>query len=123
MRLNKFTQCLLMMAACVFVAVPGHAGMVSTGAMVSDVTGIELGNIAAQRDWIREQLVIGGVDQTEAAMRVDALTNAQVAQLHQRIDQHPAGGNILFWGIVILVISEFAGWTDVIKPIRPIETH
>ena len=33
----------------------------------------------------------------------------------------PAGGNILFWAIVILVVSEFAGWTHVIKPIRPIE--
>lgn len=121
MRLKKFTQCLLMMTACVLVTVPGHAGMVTTAEMVSQVTGVEFGNITAQRDWIREQLVIGGVDQAEAAMRVDALTDAQVAQLHQRIDQEPAGGNILFWAIVILVLSEFAGYTDVIKPIRPIE--
>ena len=121
MRLKKFAQCLLMMTACLVVTVPGHAGMVSTAEMVSDVTGIEFGNITAQRDWIREQLVIGGVDQVEAAIRVEALTDTQVAQLHQRIDQEPAGGNILLIAIIILLISEFAGWTDVIKPIRPIE--
>ena len=89
--------------------------------MVSDVSGLEFGNIAAQRDWIREQLVLGGVEQADAAMRVDALTDAQVAQLHQRIDEEAAGGNILLIAIVILLISEFAGWTDIIKPIRPIE--
>ena len=121
MRLKKFTQCLLMMAACVFVTVPAHAGMVSTAEMVSDVTGIELGNVAAQRDWIREQLELGGVDAADAAMRVDALTDAQVAELHQRIDQEPAGGNVLLWVIVIVLICELAGWTDLFTFIRPID--
>ena len=52
MRLKKFSQCLVMMTACLLVAVPGHAGMISTAEMVSDVSGLEFGNIAAQRDWI-----------------------------------------------------------------------
>lgn len=121
MQLKKIFQCLLMMMACLTVAIPGQAAMVPTAQMVSGMTGVELGNVDAQRDWIREQLVIGGVSETDAALRVDALTDDQVAQLHQRIDQEPAGGNILLWALVILLVSELAGWTDILTFIRPID--
>ncbi len=121
MQFKKLIQGLFIMMSCLVVAVPGHAGMVTTAEMVSDVTGVELGNVAAQRDWIREQLVLGGVSETDAGTRVDALTDAQVAQLHQRIDQEPAGGNILLVALVILLVTELAGWTDIFTFIRPID--
>jgi hypothetical protein len=121
MGFKKLFQCLLMVMAFMTVAIPGQAAMVPTAQMVSDVTGIELGNVVEQRNWIREQLVIGGVSEADAAMRVDALTDQQVAELHQRIDQEPAGGNVLVWLIVILLVSELAGWTDIFTFIEPID--
>ena len=68
-------------------------------------------------EWIKEQLVKGGVDETVAVTRVAAMTDAQVAQIHQRIDEAPAGGGtaetIIIIGLV-LVITELMGYTDII---------
>ena len=121
MILKRLTRYFVMMMACVMVSLPVQAGMVSTAQMASEVTGIEFLNVVEQRNWIREQLVLGGVDQVDAALRVENLTDAQVAQLHQRIDQQPAGGNILLFGIVLLLVSELVGWTDIIPGIRPVD--
>ncbi|MDH3537852.1 MAG: PA2779 family protein, partial [Gammaproteobacteria bacterium] len=68
-----------------------------------------------QRDWIREQLLTGGVSEADAVKRVAALTDDQVAKIHQRIDESPAGGaDALVVIILVLVITELMGYTDII---------
>jgi hypothetical protein len=75
---------------------------------------IDFGSITAKRDWINEQLVKGGVDAADAALRVAALTDAQVLKIHQRIDEEPAAGNTVVIIFLILVITELMGVTDII---------
>lgn len=109
-----------------FVAVPAaHAGMVGTASLSSNsmqlTTGIE--TLAEQRQWIQAQLEANGVDSAEAAIRVSSLSDTQVQQIHQRIDEMPAGsgavGTVAFI-FLVLVITDLTGLTDVFPFIRPL---
>ena len=114
MLIAKLTRCLLIALAAFAVSLPSQAAMVGTAQMQSDQLSIDLGSIAVKRDWIEEQLVVGGVDAKDAASRVAAMTDAQVVQIHQRIDESPAGGNAVVIVILILVITELMGYTDIV---------
>lgn len=122
MRPTRFIPCLLIALACAATSLPGQAAMVTTAQMQVDHLTLDLSGIAGQRDWIREQLIAGGVAPDDAAARVAAMTDAQVARIYRRIDQHPAGASsALFWVLVLLLVSELAGWTDIIPAIRPLD--
>ncbi|MDH3630478.1 MAG: PA2779 family protein [Gammaproteobacteria bacterium] len=115
MLIAKLTRCLLIALAAFAVSLPSQAAMVGTAQMQSSQLSIDLGSIAAKRDWIEEQLVVGGVEAKDAASRVAAMTDVQVAQIHQRIDESPAGGaDALVVIILVLVITELMGYTDII---------
>ena len=115
MMMTKFIRCLLIALAAFAVSLPSQAAMVGTAQMQSSQLSIDLGSIAAKRDWIEEQLVVGGVEAKDAASRVAAMTDVQVAQIHQRIDESPAGGaDALVVIILVLVITELMGYTDII---------
>ena len=115
MPIKKLMKCLLMLIAAFVVSVPGHAAMVPTTELQASQVAIDFGSIETKRDWIREQLVIGGVETADAARRVAALTDDQVLEIHQRIDEHPAGGNgTLIIIFLLLVIAELTGIIDVI---------
>ncbi len=114
MLLKKLLQCLLVATAVMAVSLPGQAAMVDTAQLQTNQVTIDFSSITAQRDWIEEQLVVGGVDATDASLRVAALTDAQVLKIHQRIDKEPAGGNILVIIFLVLVITELMGVTDII---------
>lgn len=110
---------LLLLSVSVFL--PAQAGMVGTAQMASGSTlAVELAAIGEQRAWIEQQLIAGGVSEADALQRVAAMTDAQVVELHRRIDAEPAGGNAIVWLLVILLITELAGWTDIIPAIRPV---
>jgi hypothetical protein len=114
MLLKKLLQCLLVATAVMAVSLTGQAAMVDTAQLQTNQVTIDFSSITAQRDWIEEQLVVGGVDATDASLRVAALTDAQVLKIHQRIDKEPAGGNILVIIFLVLVITELMGVTDII---------
>ena len=119
---NIILRGFLVLLASVAVCLPAQAGMVGTAQMAGGTTlAVELAGIGEQRAWIEEQLVAGGVSEADALQRVAAMTDAQVVELHKRIEAEPAGGNALLWVIVILLITELAGWTDIIPAIRPVE--
>ena len=42
------------------------------------------------------------------------MTDSQVQQIHQQIDEAPAGGSTLIMVILLLVITELLGYTDII---------
>ncbi len=119
---NIVLRGLLTLLACVAVSLPAQAGMVGTAQMAGgSPLAVELAGIGEQRAWIEQQLIAGGVGEADALQRVAAMTDAQVIALHQRIDAEPAGGNAVVWLLVILLITELAGWTDIIPAIRPVE--
>lgn len=119
MRITKILQCLLFASLC--FSLPGQAAMVGTAEFQADLAQVNLGDITSQRNWIREQLITGGVEADAAAQRVAAMTDLQVQQLHQRIEEHPAGGNALIFILVVLLITELSGVTDIIPAIRPLD--
>jgi hypothetical protein len=75
------------------------------------------------RDDVRQGLMTQGVDPDAARTRVDALTDAEVADLAGRVDKAPAGGDILgvvFTVFLILLITDILGLTKVFPFTRSI---
>jgi len=71
------------------------------------------------REDIQSRLTARGIDPAEAKTRIDSLSDAEIMQLADKIDQLPAGGS--FWGTVlylaiiafiVLVVLELLGYTD-----------
>ena len=115
MILKRLFHCLLVAVAALSFSLPGQAAMVGTAQLQADSVAIELGGLAEQRDWIREQLIAGGVSEARAAERVAAMTDAQVQEIHERIDASPAGGaDALVVVIIVLIVLEVMGYTDFI---------
>lgn len=114
MPVKKLLQCLLVAVAVMAASLPSQAAMVDTAQLQASQAVRDYGSITAQSDWIKEQLVVGGVAAADASLRVAALTDAQVSKIHQRIDKEPAGGNTLVIIFLILVITELMGVTDIV---------
>jgi len=68
------------------------------------------------REDVRQSLIQQGVDSEAALSRVAAMSDAEVAQLAGRIDQAPAGGDILglvFTVFIVLLVTDILGLTKV----------
>ena len=116
MLLRMIFRCLLIGIAALSVSIPGQAAMVGTAQLQAGSAAVELGAVGERRDWIREQLVIGGVSESQAAERVAAMTDAQVREVYRRIDASPAGGaDALVIVLIVLIVLEVMGYTDFIK--------
>lgn len=116
MTIKRLLNCLLIALASLTVSLPSQAAMVGTAQIQAGPTMIELGDVLQQREWIRQQLVQGGVSATDAVKRVAAMTDIQVAEIHQRIDEMPAGAGaevLIIIGLV-LMITELMGYTDIL---------
>jgi hypothetical protein len=83
------------------------AALVETEAMLdlsrSEEARETLKNFMTRED-VRSAIVTQGVDPLEADARIDSLTDAEVIQLADQIDQLPAGGDVLGLAIAVLVI-------------------
>jgi hypothetical protein len=73
------------------------------------------------REDVQSQLTARGIDPAEAQARIDSLSDAEVMQIADKIDQLPAGGS--FWGtvlylaiiaVIVLLVLEMLGYTDFI---------
>jgi uncharacterized membrane protein len=71
------------------------------------------------REDVQSQLTARGIDPAEAQARIDSLSDAEVMQIADKIDQLPAGGS--FWGtvlylaiiaVIVLLVLEMLGYTD-----------
>ena len=56
------------------------------------------------RDDVRQTLIQLGVDPAQAHERVAALTDAEIAQLDQKLETLPAGGDGGWWLLVIVLV-------------------
>jgi hypothetical protein len=68
------------------------------------------------RDDVRDQLTSLGVDVNDAQARVDGMTDQEVMVMASRMDEMSAGsgtGEVVIIGILVLVILELTGVTDI----------
>ena len=68
------------------------------------------------RQEVKAALVERGVDPAMAAQRVASMTPQEVQILNQKIDELPAGGDILGVAVfvfLVLLFTDIMGWTDV----------
>ena len=115
MHSRNLFRCLLIALLAATIYLPAQAGMVTTGQVQQAAVAVEFTDMLQQRDWIREQLVRGGVAESEAVNRVAAMTDGEVVQIYQRIDEVPAAGaDVLIIALVIFAVLEITGYIDVI---------
>jgi len=72
------------------------------------------------REDVAAQLTEFGVDPVMAQMRVASLSDAELASLHQKIDELPAGSGVLgtiALVLLILILLDIAGVTDIFPKI------
>lgn len=112
---------LIVSTATLGLPLTAHAGIVPTDAVVSSTTGApsaERDRVTAflQRTDVRQALQAQGVASEAAVERVNAMSDAEVTQLAGRIDQAPAGGDVLgllFTIFIILLVTDILGLTKV----------
>lgn len=101
-----------------------QAGMVTTEQVVSQNNPQREQVIALlERADVRQALEQHGVDVSEAKNRVAAMTDDEVAQLKGKLDEVPAGGDILgviVFIFIVLLITDILGFTKVFPFTRSI---
>ncbi len=101
---------ILMIILTILLSVPYQsavAALVETETMLDMSRGQEVRETLKQfmaRKGVRSAIVAQGVDPLEADARLNSLTDAEVIQLADQIDQLPAGGDVLSLAIAVLVI-------------------
>ena len=116
---------LLMTLLLLLITAPVHsvlAAMVGTEAiLVNQDTQNARDRLRSflDREAVQSQLTARGIDPAEAQARVDSLSDSEVMQISDKIDQLPAGGS--FWGtvlylaiiaVIVLLVLELLGYTD-----------
>ncbi len=115
MKFKILLRSLPIVFAIITVGLPAQAGMVATDQIQNSGVTAEVVDVSGQRDWIEARLMQGGIAQPEAIVRVLAMTDVEVAQIYQRIDEAPAGGaDILIVALVVFAVLEITGYIDVI---------
>ena len=101
---------ILMIILTMLLSIPyqaAFAALVETESMLDMSRGQEaretLKQFMARKD-VRSAIVSQGVDPLEADARLNSLSDAEVIQLADQIDQLPAGGDFLGLLIAVLVI-------------------
>ncbi len=114
-----------LMVSCTLMGMPmsAQAGIVATETLSQEAGAAQAGSVARARvdaflarDDVRLALVGQGLDLEQAQARVNALSDAEVAELAGRIDSAPAGGEVLgllFSVFVILLVTDILGFTKV----------
>ncbi len=108
-----------------------QAGIIGTGDVLAAQSAIanadanrDTLNRFLARDDVRQGLVAQGIDPEAARARVNALTDLEAASLAGRVDQAPAGGDVLgiiFTALLVLLITDILGWTKVFPFTRSIK--
>lgn len=103
-----------------------QAAMVGTSqALAAEQGSLDRARLTSllEREDLQRQLAAMGVDVQQAKDRVASLTEAEVAQINQRIGALPAGGNtvvgVFVLLLLILAITDVLGVTDVYPFVHP----
>ena len=122
MRLFKRLLSSLLIVCLAGLGMPVHAGMLSTEAAVANADRAQLFSVLDRQE-VRAGLEARGVGSAEVKARVAAMTDDEVAQLADRIDNLPAGGDVL--GVlltifIVLLITDILGFTKIFPFTRSI---
>jgi uncharacterized small protein (DUF1192 family) len=120
----------LVFAAAQLSARPALAVMVNTDTVVSaEKASAGRGRVHGflAREDVRTQLKLLGVSPDEASARVASLSDQEIARIDARLNELPAGGSVagvaitlLVVLVLILVITDLLGLTDVFSFISPL---
>lgn len=116
------TSVLIASTALLGMPMAAHAGIVSSSeALASSAPSqpsdarVKVAAVLARED-VRLGLAERGLSAEQAQARVAAMSDAEVASLAGRIDQAPAGGDILgllFTVFIVLLVTDILGLTKV----------
>jgi Family of unknown function (DUF6627) len=115
-----FLSFYMLMLACPYQSV--WAAMIGTESVLNvdrDQSPRDYLNTLLAREDIQTALVSRGIDPQEAQTRIDSLSDAEVNDIVNKLDQLPAGGFfgelllIAFLVFVILLITDIAGYTHI----------
>ena len=112
MRLNDTLSSLLCFLLAFGVANLGlmkssHAAMITTQEAVSQLShqqNLEKVSDFMQRGEVKEKLIAMGVDPIEANLRLNYLSNAEVADMAWQIDNNVAGADIIVIGLTTILL-------------------
>lgn len=131
--MNSFKRFMsaLLVVAITMAGLPmnAHAALVSTDEVVTAEAAAvsrEKVNAFLAREDVRKALMAEGVAQDAVQARVQAMTDAEVAQLAGQVDRAPAGGDLdplglLFTVFIILLITDIMGLTHVFPFTRSVK--
>lgn len=95
------------------------AGMIGTADVLAGEQRAQLQDKVVtflKREAVREQLVQQGVDATLVEQRVTAMSDQEIQALAGRIDELPAGGDLVGAAVIIflvLLLTDIMGYTDI----------
>ena len=106
-----------LLAMCLLgVGFPANAGVISTEAALSTPERARVLSVL-QRGDVRTRLQNLGVKPEDVSARVAAMSDAEIAQVADRLDQLPAGGTGIIEAALIvflvLLFTDIMGWTKI----------
>ena len=115
------------------ICTPVHsvlAAMIETETVLDSARGREardfLHQMLARKD-LQDAIIAQGIDPMEARTRIDSLSDDEVIRIADQIDRFAAGGGVVEFllvtilvGLIVLVILDLTGVTDVFPFIRPL---
>ena len=121
--MNNFKKliasCLIFCLTAIGFPLAAQASIVTTDEVISVSVAannrVQVSTFLA-RDDVRQAMQAQGVNPAAASERVAAMTDAEVAQLAGRVDQAPAGGEVLgllFTVFIVLLVTDIMGLTKV----------
>lgn len=103
-----------------------HAGMITNNQLIHQMQQANEKETLLQtvrRAEVQQQLLSMGVATADIESRINLMTQEEIAQLNQQIDELPAGGSVLGILLVIFlvfVITDVIGATDIFPFIHPV---
>jgi len=120
--LKRTAAVLIISCTSLSVPMPVSAAVIGTDTVIASTTTMdisrqrsELTTFMARAD-VNTQLVSLGVDPSQAAARIAALSDDEVQQLHGKMQTLPAGGSLVglvVFIFVLLLITDILGLTKV----------
>lgn len=130
-RMGRQALCTVLAAAAVVIGPMSsvRAELIDTQAVLAsspETARAELRALMARAD-IRAEIARQGIDPAEAEARLATLSDAEAVRLQQQIAEVPAGGDfvglvagILLITLLVLLITDLLGYTDVFSFINPL---
>ena len=99
----RFAKTFSLLAGLLLSSATAHAALIETPQILSAPDQAGLIDLLQRQD-VQRQLVEMGVDPMDALQRVERMTAAEIAQLHNRLSELPAGGRIGVIELLLIII-------------------